>query len=135
MTHKLSLARISSVANRWSLLAVLLAVLAPFALPSAPRAQSGPKYTVVPVGTFSPDTISWATDVNNANEVIGSYQLDLSASPRGFVYRGGTNVDLGTLGGTSTSPWAINDAGVITGYSFTASGYQRAFDRRGGPGR
>lgn len=38
-----------------------------------------------------------------------------------------TATDLGTLGGTYTDPWGINDAGQAVGYSDTTEGYFHAF--------
>ena len=95
---------------------LLLAVLLPIVLSSAPSAQSGARYTIVPVGDFNPQQGSSASDVNNANQVVGSY-TQASGDVRAFLHTGGMNIDLGTLGGRYTNALAINDAGVITGFS------------------
>jgi MYXO-CTERM domain-containing protein len=51
-----------------------------------------------------------------------------------FLYADGRMIDLGTLGGTSSSGYAINAAGQVVGSSYTVSGRSHAFvwDERGG---
>ena len=64
----------------------------------------------------------------------------LATPPRAEAYasQGGaaaftySPVDLGTLGGSTTVPFALNDSGVIVGYSTTADGSRRAFLWRDG---
>ena len=94
---------------------LFLIVGAALVLSPAPAAKSGPTYTVVPIGP-NPQQSGTAEDLNNSNQVIGSY-TDTSGDTRAFVYTGGVYTDLGTLGGGFTLAVAINDTGVITGLS------------------
>jgi probable HAF family extracellular repeat protein len=105
----------------------LLIAGAAFVLSPAPAAQSGPKYTLVPVGDFGADTVSWAHDVNNANDVVGMYYHPTPFAQRAFLYRNGVNTDIGTLGGSDASAQAINATGLITGWSYKSGGGIRAF--------
>ena len=52
-------------------------------------------------------------------DVIG-WAYNASGQQRAFVYRNGTMTDLGTLGGNFASAVSINNAGEITGWSYTA---------------
>jgi probable HAF family extracellular repeat protein len=72
---------------------------------------------------------STATAINDAGQVIGSMRVGdyITYEWRGFVYSGGVATDLGTLGGTSTSPYDINEAGQIAGDGLTATGNRHAF--------
>ena len=106
---------------------LFLIVGAAIVLSSAPAARSGPSYILVPVGDFGADTVSWATDVNNANDVVGTYYHPTPFAQRAFLYRNGTNSDIGTLGGSDASAMAINATGLITGWSYTPGGGTRAF--------
>ena len=83
------------------------------------------------VGTVSEDAgWSWVTDVNNDGLLVGrdgaaGSQLDTTT---------GVSTPLGTLGGTSTYPEAINDGGTVVGGSQAAGGVYFAFVKpSGGP--
>jgi probable HAF family extracellular repeat protein len=68
--------------------------------------------------------------INNHGDVVGSrIVVDVG---RAFLYSGGQFVDLGTLGGETSTAVDINDAGEIVGTSATADGRARAFYYRDG---
>lgn len=71
---------------------------------------------------------SQPTDMNNAGVVVGTYLVGNGGINTGsFFTRGNGFVDLGTLGGQSSSVVAINDKGQGLGNRVTASGQRRGF--------
>jgi probable HAF family extracellular repeat protein len=58
---------------------------------------------------------SEARGINVAGTVVGFYDIDRTELP--FVWRGGKPRTLGDLGGHYGGAFAVNDAGVIVGYS------------------
>jgi len=61
-----------------------------------------------------------ATGVNNLGDIIGqSFTFSLVVHP--LLYHDGLTQDLGTLGGSTGLPTAINDLGEIVGWSTTTS--------------
>jgi probable HAF family extracellular repeat protein len=76
--------------------------------------------TVVDLGQFN-GGLADARVVNEAGHVAGM-------GPSGaFLYRDGTMVDLGTLGGTQMYVRGINNSDQVVGNASTASGQARAF--------
>lgn len=68
---------------------------------------------------LSGGTTMRALDINDAGQVVGS--ADAAGIARGFLYAGGTSVDLGTLGGGAADrsvAHAINEAGDVAGASY-----------------
>ena len=59
-----------------------------------------------------------ALDINRNSEIVG-YGLTDVGELHGFLMRGETVTDLGTLGGANSKAYAINDEGVAVGYSLT----------------
>ena len=76
-----------------------------------------------------------ATAINESNWVVGYSSPPTTTGFRfngGFLYSGGALVGLGGLGGQSTVPIAINDAGQVVGQSTTASSEVHAFAYQAG---
>ena len=72
---------------------------------------------------LGPNTV--ANDLNNAGQVVG--HSGPAGAERAFRWQDGILTDLGTLGGSTSSATAINDAGQIAGISLTATGESAAF--------
>lgn len=79
-------------------------------------------------------TESEAYDVNDAGQVVGEALPTAGVPLHGFLYQNGTMRDLGTLGGNgeATVATAINNRGVITGFSQNRAGHTDAFLWRNG---
>lgn len=75
---------------------------------------------VLPGGTWS---VGYA--INSAGEVAGMGDNAFGATA--FKYSNGVMTDLGTFGGGYATPFAINDAGQVAGYSYAPGGTIRAF--------
>jgi probable HAF family extracellular repeat protein len=66
-------------------------------------------------------------DINDAGQIIGTGRdLDLK-EPISYMFEDGIMTELGTLGGYATTPYAINQAGLIVGQSWTSGGQNHAF--------
>jgi probable HAF family extracellular repeat protein len=76
-------------------------------------------YTVLDLGVLPGDLSSSANGLNDLGQVVGISQ-SAGGATRGFVYSGGTIVDVGSLGG-DTYANAINAGGSIAGSSFSNS--------------
>jgi probable HAF family extracellular repeat protein len=61
-----------------------------------------------------------ARAINNKGQVIGT-------GSGAFMWQNGAFRDLGSLGGNSTSPSALNEAGQVVGHSYTSAGDAHAF--------
>jgi len=86
------------------------------------------------LGTIAGMPHSSGVALNESGQVIGwsakkalGEDEDLPKSPRAFFWQDGELTDLGTLGGVSAIPFAINAAGQIVGQSQNAKGEWRAF--------
>lgn len=106
-----------------------------FAVTGEARAQcspSSPCYTTpldlgVPgAGYTYPDPTSISSD---GSVVAGTVLTNGSTLDRAFRWQGGTMIDLGTLGGTSTRTVAAmsSDGSVVVGNSWTSGGDEHAF--------
>ena len=96
-----------------------LVVLSALSAPLYSNAQA--LYTVSHLAdNFTP------TDINNAGQISG-YLLDANREQQAALYSGGVLSNLGIFGGGGSYGNAINDAGVITGLTYTQSGSYHAF--------
>lgn len=77
---------------------------------------------------------SQATAISNAGHIVGTSDFTPgNSNRRAFMYRNGSMVDLGTLGGPTSVAYGVNDLGMVTGASdFDASGSTHAFVYRNG---
>ncbi|HEY0018186.1 MAG TPA: PKD domain-containing protein [Longimicrobium sp.] len=66
------------------------------------------------LGTLPGQSGSHGVRINNARQITGG------SGPRGFFWQNGTMQDLGTLGGSSTQPTDLNEAGQVVGRSSVA---------------
>lgn len=83
-------------------------------------ASAYPDYRVTVVGPVD----STATAINNDGVVVGGYPYSATAR-HAFLTRGKGQVDLGTLGGTSSNAVAINDKRQVLGHWISSAGQQR----------
>lgn len=79
------------------------------------------------LGTLGTGTFSAARGINNRRQVVGESTIEEShLSPtRPFLYQSGVMSDLGSLGGSLAGAMAINEAGLIAGYSTDAGRTRR----------
>ncbi|HET6386968.1 MAG TPA: hypothetical protein VFJ58_26570 [Armatimonadota bacterium] len=71
--------------------------------------------------------VGYGLGIDDMGRVVGC-----THSGRAFLYNRGKTIDLGTLGGRTSTAQQINDAGQIVGTSETASGESHAFLYSGG---
>lgn len=83
------------------------------------------------LGTLPGYKYSQAFAINNAGVIVGRVYNgnpeDAVAPMRAVVYEGGVMRQIGTLGGTSSVAFAVNDSALIVGGARTATGEQHAF--------
>jgi probable HAF family extracellular repeat protein len=70
---------------------------------------------------------SFASAVNDDGHIVGAIDDDDSFAYEGILFANGTRTSLGGLGGGSTRPFDINNAGQVVGTSSTAAGAGHAF--------
>ncbi|NHZ34710.1 PEP-CTERM sorting domain-containing protein [Massilia rubra] len=85
-------------------------------LSAAATAAAVPSYTV----TVLPDGMAPA-GINNAGQIVGT------RNEHAYLWSSAGGVDLGTLGGASSTGAALNRFGEVTGGALTASGEEHAF--------
>lgn len=84
--------------------------------------------TVTDLGTLG-GTSSYAYGINNAGTVVGSAFLAGQSTFHAYITQNGKLVDIGSLIGAAgySEAYAINEQGLVVGYSATADGGQHAF--------
>jgi probable HAF family extracellular repeat protein len=121
--------------SKWRGAAVVSAVTAAMtgmaALSSAPAsaapAREAPAYQVTDLGTLPAASDSTAMGVNGRGDVVGQ------SGAHAVLWRNGSIVDLGTLGGSYSAAVDVNERGDVVGYSQLAGGAgDHAFIWRGG---
>ena len=95
---------------------------------------SGDPGEMTDIGTLG-GANTYGEGINSAGHVVGFSEVTpgvdhgfrwVDADANGHV-NPGELVDLGTLGGTNSRAWAINDSGIVAGESETADGHTHAF--------
>ncbi|HKY27575.1 MAG TPA: DUF3466 family protein [Pyrinomonadaceae bacterium] len=88
------------------------------------------------LGTLSGYKYSQAFAINNTGLIVGRVYNgnpeDPVAPMRAVIYEDGVMRQIGTLGGTSSMAFAVNDLGSVVGAARTTSGEQHAFLYYGG---
>lgn len=88
----------------------------------------GPRPKLINLGTLPGGYSSYATDLNDRDEVTGHASSGTSFE-HAFLYSNGVMHDLGTLGGVASRGHAINNAGQVVGEAENANRVSRAFSR------
>src|SRR6266480_655710 len=97
-------------------------------LTAVPRSSAEPpEPPFLDLGTLPADTMSGASAVNEAGQVVGWSQGSYPDPIHAFLWENGTMTDLGTLGGSTAQAYDINDKGQVVGVSSTSSGLNHAF--------
>ena len=78
-------------------------------------------YTVTDLGTLSGANSAKVSDINKTGQIVGT------SANHAFLWSNGVMTDLGTLGGSVSMAYSINDSGVVVGEASTASGEMHAF--------
>ncbi len=79
------------------------------------------------LGALPTGTVSCAQGVNDNDEVVGYSGVNSDLDYHAFLHSSGSMTDLGTLGGTNSQAWSINNNGVIVGSSDVAGGGTHPF--------
>jgi probable HAF family extracellular repeat protein len=90
-----------------------------FAL-SATRA-SADSFTLTDLGTLPGYSGSFALGINSSGQVTGFVRTANGGADQAYLYSGGVMTGLGTLGGTQSQGYGINDSGQVVGQSALAN--------------
>jgi probable HAF family extracellular repeat protein len=97
------------------------------------QTPGAPPYSIQSVGTLGGDTMALAMPGNATIDIEheGFYVVGRSRTPQGrdhaFARQGSTLIDLGTLGGTSSTARDVNVHNIVVGEASNAAGITRAF--------
>ena len=83
--------------------------------------------TMVNLGTLLNGSVSHGLGINARGDVVGYSTTAGPNGTRAFIHTNGQMLDLGTLGGATSTAQSINDAGQVVGQASTASGDASAF--------
>src|SRR5215467_12555769 len=87
----------------------------------AAGASAQSSYTVTDLGTFSGSNSAKVADINKGGQIVGT------SANHAFLWSNGVMTDLGTLGGSVSMAYSINDSGVVVGEAATMTGEMHAF--------
>lgn len=73
--------------------------------------------TITDLGTLGGSPNSFATSINNHDQIVGY------SNEHAFLYSNGVMTDLGTFDGVSSAAYGINDSGQISGTVYTGGTY------------
>jgi probable HAF family extracellular repeat protein len=109
--------------HRVGLLAVAIATLA---VGTAGPAEASKRLTPVDLGTLAGGCCSQATAINDRGDVVGDSDVRPGPARHAFLWRRGTMVDLGTLGGRNSSASDVNNRREVVGSSERRDGSTHA---------
>jgi probable HAF family extracellular repeat protein len=104
--------------NKLSVLVVITLVLS--MLFFVATALAAPSYLVIDLGTLSGGNMSEGYGINNSGHIVGWSEINDYGLPlRAFLHDGITMHDLGTLGGSGSLAYGINDRDKVVGEALT----------------
>jgi probable HAF family extracellular repeat protein len=101
------------------LMTLFLVSLGLLLLPTVAHAQ--PAYTVAEIGGLAGFAEVYPAAVNSTGHVVGTARDPETGLEQAVVWRNGTLLDLGTLGGRLSRGFDISDADLVVGESFTGA--------------
>jgi len=69
----------------------------------------------------------YANDINDQGLIVGTAKIKEGNKRHAYLLKDGKMIDLGILGGTTSSGTAINEKGQVVGYSRVETGERHAF--------
>jgi probable HAF family extracellular repeat protein len=85
-------------------------------------------YTITDMGTGFGGGNTFVNDINDHGQAVGfSFLPGAGEGPHAFLYQNGQTIDLGTLGGSRSAAYGINNNGDVVGWAFTKDESPHAF--------